>query len=94
MESIPGTKDPVRLVCMLLPARLIAVTLNMYKSHSVEFIVIRSSLLIVMVVEEVLNIAIVVLVCVLFVHSMFASKLTVQKSNVKPFFMFCMCNLV
>ena len=62
MESIPGTKGPVRLAGMLLPAGLIAVTLNVYKSHSVEFIVIRSSLLIVMVMEEVLNIAIVVLV--------------------------------
>ena len=51
---------------MLLPAGLVAVTLNVYKSHSVEFIAaITSSLVIVMLVSLVTVIVVVVVVVVL-----------------------------
>ena len=63
MESIPGTNDVVRLADVLLPAGLVAVTLNVYISHSVEFIAaITSSLVIVMLVSLVTVIVVVVLV--------------------------------
>ena len=66
VKYIPGTNDTDSLVLagVLLPARLIAVTLNVYISHSVEFPVMLS-LLIVMVVEEVLNIVMVVVLVLL-----------------------------
>ena len=53
---------------MLLPAGLVAVTLNVYISHSVEFIaVITCSLVIVMLVSLVTVIVVVVVVLVLTV---------------------------
>ena len=68
---IPGTNvtGVVRLA-VLFPAGLIAVTLNVYISHSDVFrAVIRSSLVIVMVVQEVLNIVIVVVLVLLVLIS-------------------------
>ena len=67
MKSIPGTNvtGVVRLAGMLLPAGLIAVTLNVYKSHSDEFIAaITCSLVIVMLVSLVTVIAVVLVLTV------------------------------
>ena len=65
MESIPGTNDVVRLADVLLPAGLVAVTLNVYISHSVEFIAaITSSLVIVMLVSLVTAIVVVLVLTV------------------------------
>ena len=64
MENIPGTNvtGVVRLAGMLLPAGLVAVTLNMYKSHSVEFIVVIISSLVIVMVVSLVTVIVVVLV--------------------------------